>query len=65
MTRPSGRAARLICLFLLGLVLFNYPVLAIFNVSDHVFGVPTLYAYVFFAWLVVIALAAAALRDVD
>jgi hypothetical protein len=64
MTRPSGRAARLVCLFLMGLLLFNYPVLAIFNVSDRVFGVPALYAYLFSAWLVVIVLAAAALHDV-
>jgi hypothetical protein len=63
-TRPSGRAARLVCLFLLGLMLFNYPVLAIFNVSGTVLGVPILYAYLFTAWIVVIALAAAALRDV-
>jgi hypothetical protein len=65
MPAPSGRAARLVCLFLLGLLLFNYPMLAVFNVSGTVLGVPKLYAYLFFAWTLVIALAAAVLRDPD
>jgi hypothetical protein len=65
MSPPSGRAARLVCLFLLGLLLFNYPMLAVFNVSGTVLGIPTLYAYLFFAWSLVIALAAVVLREPD
>jgi hypothetical protein len=45
-------------LFLIGLVLFNFPVLAIFNVSATVAGVPVLYVYIFAAWGLLIALAA-------
>jgi hypothetical protein len=37
------------------MLLFNYPILALFNVSGTLFGVPTLYAYVFIAWAGMIA----------
>jgi uncharacterized membrane protein len=37
-------------LFLLGCVLFNYPLLVLFNRPADVFGVPLLYAYLFLAW---------------
>lgn len=53
------RAARFIALCMLGLVLFNYPVLALFNVPGTFLGVPVLYAYMFAAWGVLIALMAA------
>jgi hypothetical protein len=39
-------------------LLFNYPILALFNVSGSVFGVPVLYAYIFGAWAGLIALMA-------
>ena len=54
----GGRAARLAFLFILGLLLFNYPLLALFNVQGSVFGVPVLYAYIFAAWGLLIALVA-------
>jgi len=43
---------------MLGILLFNYPLLALFNVQGSVFGVPVLYAYIFLAWGLVIALVA-------
>jgi hypothetical protein len=45
-------------LFLLGLVLFNPPLLDIFDVGVEatVFGIPLLYAYLFIAWAILIAL---------
>jgi hypothetical protein len=43
---------------MLGLLLFNYPILALFNLSGTVFGVPVLYAYIFTAWAGLIALMA-------
>jgi hypothetical protein len=49
---------RFIALCMLGLVLFNFPVLALFNVNGTVFGVPVLYAYIFAAWALLIALMA-------
>ena len=45
-------------LFLLGCLLFNYPILALFNVGATAAGVPVLYVYLFAAWGVVIAAAA-------
>ena len=47
---------RLICIFLLGVVLFNFPILALFNVSASLFGIPALFAYLFLAWAALILL---------
>jgi len=49
---------RFAALCFLGLLLFNYPILALFNVSGTVFGVPLLYAYIFVAWAALIAMMA-------
>jgi hypothetical protein len=48
----------MIALCMLGCVLFNFPVLALFNVSGTLLGVPLLYAYIFLAWALLIALMA-------
>jgi len=49
---------RLIATFILGGVLFNYPILSLFNLHADVAGVPLLYVYIFLAWACVIALVA-------
>jgi hypothetical protein len=54
------KGQRLIALFVLGCLLFNYPVLSLFNVAAAVFGVPVLYAYIFVAWALLIVLMALA-----
>ena len=54
------KGQRLIALFILGCLLFNYPVLSLFNVPADVFGVPLLYAFIFAAWTLLIALMALA-----
>lgn len=54
----KGKEQRFVALCMLGLVLFNFPVLALFNVGGTVFGVPLLYAYIFAAWALLIALMA-------
>ncbi len=51
----EAKGQRLIGLCLLGFVLFNYPILALFNLPASVFGIPVLYAWIFFAWAVLIA----------
>lgn len=51
-------AQRLAALFLLGCVLFNFPVLALFNHPGEVFGVPVLYAWLFGVWAALIGLMA-------
>ena len=57
------KGQRLIALFVLGSLLFNYPVLSLFNVSAEAFGVPVLYAYIFAAWALLVALMALAVES--
>ena len=52
------RGQRLVALCMLGMVLFNFPILALFNVPGTLLGVPALYAYLFIAWAALIALMA-------
>ena len=49
------KAQRLAALCMLGVLLFNYPMLALFNISATVHGIPVLYAYIFSAWSMLIA----------
>ena len=58
MQEIDGRGQRMIALCMLGCVLFNFPILALFNVGGSFFGVPVLYAYIFIAWALLIALMA-------
>jgi hypothetical protein len=53
-------APRLVALLFLGVLAFGYPLLALFNLPETVFGVPVLYAYLFAAWAALIGLIAAA-----
>ena len=55
-TRLTGQ--RLIALFLLGLLLLNYPLLDLFAGPGQVFGIPILYVYVFAVWALLLALMA-------
>ena len=52
----SRRSERLIALFVLAFLLFNYPLLSLFAGDTLVFGVPLLYVYLFVVWAAVIAL---------
>lgn len=56
MPRSSITGPRLVALFMLGCVLFNYPLLSLFNSDQTVLGVPVLYAYLFGSWIGLIAL---------
>ena len=56
MTRDSKISKRLIGLFLLGCVLFNYPLLSLFNLDKIVFGIPLLYGYIFGTWSLLIGI---------
>ena len=58
MSEFQSKGQRFVALCMLGLLLFNYPILALFNVTSTVFGVPLLYAYIFVAWAALIALMA-------
>lgn len=56
MTRDKLKTGRLVAFFLCALLLFNYPLLSLFNHNHLLFGIPLLYLYFFSAWLVVILL---------
>jgi hypothetical protein len=62
MRKPSLRTYRIVALFLLASLLFNYPVLALFNVGATAAGVPVLYVYLFVAWAITIVAAAAVIE---
>jgi Na+-driven multidrug efflux pump len=56
---PSGiTRQRLAGIFVLGCVLFNYPLFSLFNKPEKILDVPVLYIYIFAAWAVLIALMA-------
>jgi lysylphosphatidylglycerol synthetase-like protein (DUF2156 family) len=46
---------RLVAVFLAAVLLFNYPLLSLFDRAESVLGVPILYLYLFAAWVAVIA----------
>ena len=62
MIRPSIKGPRLVALFLLGLLLLNYPLLSLFEKPGEIFGIPLLYAYVFTVWMLLIGLMALVLE---
>lgn len=57
------KTRRLIGLFLMGCLLFNYPILSIFNRAILIGGVPLLYVYLFVAWVSIILLTAVICRQ--
>ena len=56
MPQNTDKNKRLVSLFLLGAVFFNYPLLSLFNHQSYVLGFPILYLYVFSLWLLMIVL---------
>jgi hypothetical protein len=62
MQAPSRTRELLVALFLLGVLLLAPPLLIIFNSADRIFGIPTLYLYLFAVWAALIALVALAVE---
>lgn len=62
MSLRADQSQALVALCALGALLLTYPLLALFNRSGSVFGVPLLYAWLFGAWALLIALLAWAAR---
>lgn len=62
MDAEERKVQRLVALCMLGFVLFNYPVLALFNRPVQVFGIPLGYAFIFVAWAALIGLMALVVR---
>lgn len=61
----SLRSARMVAVAALALLLFDFPLLALFDVDVRVLGVPLLWVYLFVAWVAVIAVVAWVARDAD
>ncbi len=62
MERPGKTGQRLVAVFTAGAILLNYPILYLFARPVSVGGVPLLYAYVFGAWVALIAALAYAIE---
>ena len=58
MITETTRTKRLIGLFLLGYLLFNHPIISLFNLPRMVLGIPLLYGYIFAVWVLLIVLVA-------
>jgi hypothetical protein len=63
MDRRTGQG--FVALFVLGCLLFNYPMLELFERPVLVAGVPLIYAYLFGAWALLIALGALIARRME
>jgi hypothetical protein len=61
MRRASSTGQRLIAIFLLGVVLLNYPILSLFSHPGEPGGAPLL-VYVFAVWLLLIGFMALAVE---
>jgi hypothetical protein len=62
MKRSDKTGQRLVALFVMGCILFNYPILSLFSRPSDIAGIPLLYAYIFGAWMMLIGLAAGAIE---
>ncbi len=58
MNRQRLIGQRLVALAIVGVLLFNYPILALFDQDRTVLGIPMLYLYLFLAWAALIWLMA-------
>lgn len=63
MSDDSDKKKRLGGIFLLGVLLLNYPVLSLFNTDERVLRAPILYVYLFGVWAVLIVLTALTTRS--
>ncbi|MBW2612657.1 MAG: hypothetical protein JRE14_15445 [Deltaproteobacteria bacterium] len=54
MDHNSDKNKRLVSLFLLGFIFFNFPLLSLFNHKVYVLGLPLLYLYIFSNWVLMI-----------
>ena len=63
MSRSGRRNERMAFLFVAGLLVFNPPLLLMFDTSDSFFGLPILFVYLFLSWAILIVLAALSMVD--
>jgi hypothetical protein len=63
--QPEPRPSHLVAFGVLGVALFGYPLLAVFDVPARVLGVPVLWAYLFVAWAALVTAVAVAMRRLN
>jgi Na+-driven multidrug efflux pump len=51
--------------FILGIIMMNYPFINIFNKPDRLFGMPALYFYLQFGWLISILVIVIFTKSID
>lgn len=57
MGMKKGKNTQLIVLFIIGIIFFNYPILALFNINKTtLLGIPLLYTFVYIFWALLIGL---------
>ena len=56
MNSKNRKSMQLVGVFFLGCVLFNYPILTLFNIDTFVMGLPLFYICLFSGWAVLIVL---------
>lgn len=60
----DDRSGKLIIVFIMALLLFNYPLLSIVDRKELVWGIPKLYWYLFVVWaLIILAIRAIVRKD--
>lgn len=50
----ASKQSKLIGLSILALVMFNFPLLSVFSRSSTIGGIPSIFIYLFLAWLGII-----------
>ncbi len=56
MNHKNRKSMHLVGFFFLGCVLFNYPIITLFNIDAFVMGLPLFYVCLFAIWAVIIFL---------
>ena len=63
MNEHNLKGQRLVVLFLVGCLLFSYPLLSLFSRNGMLWGIPILYVYIFLAWTALIGLMALVIEN--
>jgi len=56
MNSRNRKVMKLVGVFILGSVFFNYPIMSLFNIDTSVMGLPLFYVCLFSGWVVIIFL---------
>ncbi len=57
-TMSKDKVSKLLGLFVLAILLFNFPIIGILHYDQTIAGLPALYFYFFFVWILLIILIA-------